>query len=217
MPENLLSGHHAKVNGIKNHEPESLSDKFGKQIPAQSDHKSGKCNKRIDGSDSKSENKAGHADLAVPESVKVAFNQNMKALKNAQRAIDAVNQVGFDNDELTRRIDAIMSDPRTVKANNAVNDILKKYPSLAFSKDEDKIEIPDEINTYLKENNSQLEKAKEFIDQMKILSKNKDVKKALSDPRIDKAGKAVKDALDNADNYLLPSNKIIKLHQNQSK
>ena len=146
LPENLLSGHHAKVNGIKHHETESLSDKLGKQIPAQSDYKSGKCDKRIDGSDPKSGNKAGHVDLAVPESVKVEFNKNMKALKNAQRAIDAVNQVGFDNDELTRRIDAIMSDPRTVKANNAVNDILKKYPSLAFSKDEDRADHPNLTN-----------------------------------------------------------------------
>lgn len=217
LPENLLSGHHAKVNGIKHYETESLSDKLGKQIPAQSDHKSGKCDRHINGSDAKSENKAGHADLAVPESVKVEFNKNMKALKNAQRTIDAVNQVGFDNNELTRRIDAIMSNPRTVKANNAVNNILKKYPSLAFSKDEDKIEIPDEIKTYLKENNSQLEKAKEFIDQMKILSKNKDIKKALSDPRVDKAGKAVKDALDNADNYLLPSNVLNQDNQTESK
>ena len=218
LPENLLSSHHAPVDSIKkHHEPESLSDKFGKQIPAQSDHKSGKCDKRIDDSGSKSGNKAGYADLAVPESVKAEFNKNMKALKNVQKAIDAVNQVGFDNDELTRRIDAIMSDPRTVKANNAVNDILKKYPRLAFSKNKDKIEIPDEINTYLKESNSQLEKAKEFIDQMKILSKNKDVKKALSDPRIDKAGEAVKDALDNADNYLLPSNVLNQDNQTDSK
>lgn len=137
-----LSDHHDQVNGIKHHETESLSDKLNKQIPAQSDYKSGKCDKRIDGSGPKSGNKAGHADLAVPELVKAEFNKNMKALKNAQRAIDAVNQVGFDNDELTRRIDAIMSDPRTVKANNAVNDILKKYPSLAFSKDEEKADHP---------------------------------------------------------------------------
>lgn len=142
LPENLLSGHHAKVNRIKHYKTESLSDKLGKQISAQSDYKSGKCDKRIDGSGSKSGNKAGHADLAVSESVKTEFNKNMKALKNAQRSIDAVNQVGFDNDELTRRIDAIMSDPRTVKANNAVNDILKKYPSLAFSKDEEKADHP---------------------------------------------------------------------------
>lgn len=137
-----LSDHHDQVNGIKHHETESLSDKFGKQIPAQSDHKSGKCDKYIDGSDAKSENKVNHADSAVSESEKAEFNKNMKALKNAQRAIDAVNQVGLDNDELTRRIDAIMSDPRTVKANNAVNDILKKYPSLAFSKDEEKADHP---------------------------------------------------------------------------
>lgn len=137
-----LSGHHAKVDGIKHHEPESLSDKLGKQIPAQSDYKSDKCDKHIDDSDAKSENKVNHADSAVSESEKAEFNKNMKALKNAQRAIDAVNQVGFDNDELTRRIDAIMSDPRTVKANNTVNDILKKYPSLAFSKDEDMTDHP---------------------------------------------------------------------------
>lgn len=142
LPENLLSGHHAKVDGIKHHEPESLSDKLGKQIPAQSDYKSDKCDKHIDDSDAKSENKVNHADSAVSESEKAEFNKNMKALKNAQRAIDAVNQVGFDNDELTRRIDAIMSDLKTVKANNTVNDILKKYPSLAFSKDEDMTDHP---------------------------------------------------------------------------
>lgn len=191
LPEHLLSSNHAKAQGIKknieSHKPETLSDKFGKQIPAQYDHKSDKCGMCKDGSGAKAGNKVGHADLAVPELVKAEFNKNMKALKNTQRAIDAVNQVGFDNDELTRRIDAIMSDPRTVKANNAVNDILKKYPSLAFSKGKseeevlDDIEMPDAVKAYLKENHAQLEKTKKFMNQLKMLEQNKDISKVLSD------------------------------------